>query len=40
MIDFYFDRVLAILAYTVRFIFWVFRAFFVTITAMSNSRRR
>lgn len=40
MFDFYFNRVFAILWYTVRFIFWVIQAIFVTIASMMNSRRR
>lgn len=39
MIDHFFNIFLRTLWYTVMFIFWVGKAFFVTIARMSNSRR-
>ena len=38
-IDSMFNQALRTLWYTVVFIFWVFKAFFVTIANMSNRRR-
>ena len=39
MIDEFFGIFLRTLMYTVQFIFWVFKAFFVTIANMGNRRR-
>ena len=39
MFDHFFGIFLRTLWYTVLFIFWVFKAFFVTIANMSNRRR-
>jgi hypothetical protein len=38
-IDSMFNQVLRILWYTVLFIFWVFKAFFMTLANMGNRRR-
>lgn len=38
MIDYFFDIFLRTLWYTVLFLFWVVKAFFVTIARMSNHR--